>query len=977
MYYRLIVSHSVAQSMRFVVLLVLLCAAGALAFLQRHSVKWGRNCAGHREKYVQYDGYNALKAFKYVGNSEEVEISTGQNTNIDSKNLAPSPLDSIVDFNHERQAVIYEITLGRELGIDIIQGNGFTAVGEVYKDSKAELLGVKTGDIIVAISATAGDQLWSHNSVEGVKSALNTRFVMASTVKIRLERPLSIIPDSIKRHLKVPYIFNIALKRPIGMHVIEGEGKGVYVKSVKADMGAAKCGRVEVGDQVVAMSASWGDRMWEVNSVESFVVGVKMRTDNQLKLSIKRLVSLDQYISKQQRKFSDSVPANNNAPPSIGSADTYLRKNEMNEGVIKSSSYIESIEKCKTLDELLVVWNSLIKNDDFLGNIVVNKFMTQCLAIESPELAIEVFELLYDFNPDSYNSARSAYRVMNDDPTARAAKRKIDHSKVKKLEPNIYVCTTAVKAYGRSMDSSSALALFDWIENEKNVFSDIYFLSTLLYVLAKTKRVNEAEEIFWNIIPSRNLTYTVATTNSLMYMYAKLNRADDALKVYELTKSMGITCTVVTYGVLIKALLKSGKKKLQETSFEILRSLPDLNINPGIELYNQFLEHFAVSHDYRQAQNVMKLMSEKPKIAPDIRSYGYLINLCAETKRPKVALKLFHQMRRQKIESNAQTYMGVLKALAVARDGVNAVQVIAEMREKGVEPSLRHYAAALFACALSNQNMLASSLFSLAVRTGVKPDTALYTLYMRSLLQTPGKWDEGVDLYNRMLNNQELAKPNSVTIHCLLQFQITNGFHNEAINTLQKIIINYNRHMDKSSGSNAYSTLLNDDSGVVIPVSSLKPTFKVLNLALGSYSSELKKRNKEDKMFANNWVGINEQQQSMTPNSTVTDGTDDSSMHAMWNLPKPSLDALRFVTNACELICKDTYGYLQGDLYMELMRALVLEGLFDDARKILVLREVGQVRLSRDQEESASNLEEIANRLIVDNDKKRKSKVGI
>ena len=35
----------------------------------------------------------------------------------------------------------------------------------------------------------------------------------------------------------------------------------------------------QVGDQIVAMSASWGDRLWEVNSVESFVVGVRTRRD--------------------------------------------------------------------------------------------------------------------------------------------------------------------------------------------------------------------------------------------------------------------------------------------------------------------------------------------------------------------------------------------------------------------------------------------------------------------------------------------------------------------------------------------------------------------------------------------------------------------------------------------------------------------------------------------------------------------------
>ena len=32
--------------------------------------------------------------------------------------------------------------------------------------------------------------------------------------------------------------------------------------------------------QVVAMSASWGARMWDVFSVESFVIGVQTRTEN-------------------------------------------------------------------------------------------------------------------------------------------------------------------------------------------------------------------------------------------------------------------------------------------------------------------------------------------------------------------------------------------------------------------------------------------------------------------------------------------------------------------------------------------------------------------------------------------------------------------------------------------------------------------------------------------------------------------------
>ena len=103
------------------------------------------------------------------------------------------------------------------------------------------------------------------------------------------------------------------------------------------------------------------------------------------------------------------------------------------------------------------------------------------------------------------------------------------------LTPNNFVCTTAVKAYGRKMDVDKALAVLPWMES-KNIIADTYLLSSLLFVCAKTKRVAEAENIFWQLIPARNLTYSVATTNSLMYMYAKLNRPDDALKVYELAK---------------------------------------------------------------------------------------------------------------------------------------------------------------------------------------------------------------------------------------------------------------------------------------------------------------------------------------------------------------------------------------------------------------------------------------------------------
>eukprot|EP01036_Dinobryon_divergens_P033064 gene33064-42775_t len=125
---------------------------------------------------------------------------------------------------------------------------------------------------------------------------------------------------------------------------------------------------------------------------------------------------------------------------------------------------------------------------------------------------------------------------------------------------------------------------------------------------------------------------------------------------------------------------------MQDKAFEVLKSLPSMDIQPTVE-------------------------------------------------KPRSALSAFHQMRKQNIEPSMHTYMGVLKALAHMRDGLSAVQVISEMHEVNIKPDKRHYAMAMFACVVSNQCALAESLMALYLRQGFPPDVALCSLWLRALLQ--------------------------------------------------------------------------------------------------------------------------------------------------------------------------------------------------------------------------------------------------
>ena len=101
----------------------------------------------------------------------------------------------------------------------------------------------------------------------------------------------------------VPYYYDVKVRRPLGLHVAEGPNKKVYVQNINPGGGAEKTKQIQIGDQVVSLQASWGDRMWEVNSVESFVVSIRMRSDPSLNFKMKRLMSLAKFIKSSSNRF--------------------------------------------------------------------------------------------------------------------------------------------------------------------------------------------------------------------------------------------------------------------------------------------------------------------------------------------------------------------------------------------------------------------------------------------------------------------------------------------------------------------------------------------------------------------------------------------------------------------------------------------------------------------------------------------------
>jgi hypothetical protein len=80
----------------------------------------------------EYGGHKFFGIKDSTSDNNKIDADDHTNGLWKSGNDVPSPLHLIVDYNMERNSVVYEVSLGREIGLDIIPGrNGLAIVKEV------------------------------------------------------------------------------------------------------------------------------------------------------------------------------------------------------------------------------------------------------------------------------------------------------------------------------------------------------------------------------------------------------------------------------------------------------------------------------------------------------------------------------------------------------------------------------------------------------------------------------------------------------------------------------------------------------------------------------------------------------------------------------------------------------------------------------------------------------------------------------
>ena len=179
-------------------------------------------------------------------------------------------------------------------------------ITSILTQSPLAMAGVKVGDMITAISATIGDNIWPTSTLQGIQSALSSRKLTSGSVTIEV-RPSTVatsasttttpktfpystlvIPntnsttvaplDASVSVVAAPQQYELTLSRPLGFQIGENSDGYVVVTGLNENtISNLVRHAVKIGDRIIAIDTSFGDTLWPVSTVEGAISAVTGR----------------------------------------------------------------------------------------------------------------------------------------------------------------------------------------------------------------------------------------------------------------------------------------------------------------------------------------------------------------------------------------------------------------------------------------------------------------------------------------------------------------------------------------------------------------------------------------------------------------------------------------------------------------------------------------------------------------------------
>jgi pentatricopeptide repeat protein len=307
-------------------------------------------------------------------------------------------------------------------------------------------------------------------------------------------------------------------------------------------------------------------------------------------------------------------------------------------------------------------------SDVSVGNAFVNMF-AKCGSVED---ARRVFDQMVQRDVISWTSMIKGYAEAGRSEQAYAVFQEMlrvgpEPDKVTYLSILNAVASPQVLKWGKEVHAHIIAAGYE---------TDVRIGTALVNMYFKCGNLMDAQQVF-----DKMTTRDIVAWNTLIGGYAAAGYGEEALTAYNQMQSEAFQPNKITYMNMLNACANSGALEQGKTIHAQLGSVSDVAVG------NALVYMYAKCGSITDARQVFDQMTHR-----DVISWTTLIRGYAQYGSGKDALEIFEQMKREGVQPDELTFVGVLSACSHAGLVDEGRRYFASLsRDHGLSPTVEHY----------------------------------------------------------------------------------------------------------------------------------------------------------------------------------------------------------------------------------------------------------------------------------------------
>ncbi|CAI9277485.1 unnamed protein product [Lactuca saligna] len=243
------------------------------------------------------------------------------------------------------------------------------------------------------------------------------------------------------------------------------------------------------------------------------------------------------------------------------------------------------------------------------------------------------------------------------------------------------------KGLCKSGNNDTAIALLKLMD-EKGCKPNVVTYNTIIDSLCKDKMVDDALNLFKEMVFHKGILPDVVTYTSLIHGLCNLCRWDEVDKILKEMEEQRISPNVHTFSILVDSLCKEGKVKDAKGVFNLM--IQEGNV-PNVVIYNSLIDGYCLRGEMSKAREVLNLMGSRG-LLPNVVTYSSLMNGYCKKLKIEEAMDLFHEITKKGgMQPNVITYGIMIQGLFQAGRCEDACELFNEMRAHKLIPDETTY----------------------------------------------------------------------------------------------------------------------------------------------------------------------------------------------------------------------------------------------------------------------------------------------